>query len=97
MAAAFRYHVPITGIDPPVADLAGAYDERDAMLRRIARLPRKQRAAVVLRYYEGCADADVAAALGCSEGTVRTHISRAPATLRAAERVREALWTTSRT
>jgi RNA polymerase sigma-70 factor (sigma-E family) len=65
------------------------YDERDAMLAGIARLPRRQRAAVVLRYYEGCSDKEIAGLLGCGAGTVRSHISRAIATLRVAEPVRE--------
>jgi RNA polymerase sigma-70 factor (sigma-E family) len=67
---------------PPVADPTTAVDERAALLEGIARLPRKQRAAVVLRYYEGRTDAEIAAELGCGEGTVRSHICRAVATLR---------------
>ena len=61
------------------------------MLQRIDRLPRKQKAAVVLRYYEGYDDAEIAAVLGCAQVTVRSHISRALAVLRADERVRQAL------
>ncbi|MBB5955221.1 RNA polymerase sigma-70 factor (sigma-E family) [Saccharothrix tamanrassetensis] len=87
----FKVHSTLTGIDPPTPDPAGRYDERDAMLRRIARLPRKQKAAVVLRFYEGYDDAEIAAVLGCTQGTVRSHISRALSTLRAADRVKEAL------
>jgi RNA polymerase sigma-70 factor (sigma-E family) len=67
-----------TGQTDPIAD----YDERDAMLAGIARLPRKQRAAVVLRYYEGCEDLEIAEILGCSVSTVRSQISRAVAALR---------------
>jgi RNA polymerase sigma factor (sigma-70 family) len=48
----------------------------------LARLPRRQRAALVLRYYEGLPDAEIAEVLGCAVGTVRAHISRALATLR---------------
>jgi RNA polymerase sigma factor (sigma-70 family) len=54
------------------------------MRARIATLPRKQRAALMLRYYEDRTDAEIAALLGCSAGTVRSHISRALSTLRAA-------------
>jgi RNA polymerase sigma factor (sigma-70 family) len=63
------------------------------MRGRIATLPRKQRAAILLRYYEDCTDAEIAEVLGCTEGTVRSHISRALATLRAGHQspVREAL------
>lgn len=56
--------------------------ERDAMIRRLAELPRRQRAAVVLRYYLGLPDAEIAAQLGCRETTVRSQISRALASLR---------------
>jgi len=53
------------------------------MRARIAVLPRRQRAALVMRYYEDSTDADIAAVLGCTEGTVRSHISRTLSTLRA--------------
>jgi len=48
-------------------------------------LPRKQRAALVLRYYEDSTDAEIAAVLGCTESTVRSHLSRALKTLRVNE------------
>ncbi|MGX7829750.1 sigma-70 family RNA polymerase sigma factor [Actinokineospora sp. 24-640] len=66
-----------------VADPADQHAERDAMRARIAVLPRKQRAAVVLRYYEDCDDAQIARVLGCAEVAVRSQISRALSTLRA--------------
>jgi RNA polymerase sigma-70 factor (sigma-E family) len=56
---------------------------RDEMWARLAKLPRRQRAALVLRYYEGLPDAEIADVLGCAVGTVRAHISRALSTLRA--------------
>jgi RNA polymerase sigma-70 factor (ECF subfamily) len=51
------------------------------VLRAVAALPRQQRAAVVLRYYEDLPVADVASALGCAEATVRVHLHRARLTL----------------
>jgi RNA polymerase sigma-70 factor (sigma-E family) len=52
--------------------------------RRLQSLPRQQRAAVVLRYYEGFDDAEIADVLSCKPATVRGHISRGLAALRAA-------------
>jgi RNA polymerase sigma-70 factor (sigma-E family) len=78
-------HRALDALGTPVADPANQYAERDAMRSRIAALPRKQRAAILLRYYEDCTDAEIAEVLGCTDGTVRSHISRALATLRANE------------
>ncbi|MGM1064451.1 SigE family RNA polymerase sigma factor [Saccharothrix sp. Mg75] len=86
-----RPHVPLSDVDPPDPDVSHRYDEREAMLQHVDKLPRKQKAAVVLRYYEGYDDTEIAAVLGCSQVTVRSHVSRALATLRAAHRVKEAL------
>ncbi|WP_206797328.1 SigE family RNA polymerase sigma factor [Amycolatopsis sp. MtRt-6] len=77
-------HDVLDAIGPPEADPAAAYDERDAMLGLLATLPRKQRAAIVLRYYENYTDAEIAAVLRCGVSTVRSQISRALATLRQA-------------
>nr|CEL17783.1 RNA polymerase, sigma-24 subunit, ECF subfamily [Kibdelosporangium sp. MJ126-NF4]CTQ90993.1 RNA polymerase, sigma-24 subunit, ECF subfamily [Kibdelosporangium sp. MJ126-NF4] len=66
----------------PTADQTGQYDEREAMMARLATLPRRQRAALVLRYYEGYDDAAIATELECRPGTVRSLISRGLATLR---------------
>jgi RNA polymerase sigma-70 factor (sigma-E family) len=66
----------------PTADPTRRYDEREAMMAKLATLPRRQRAALVLRYYQGCDDAQIAAELDCRPGTVRSLISRGLATLR---------------
>jgi DNA-directed RNA polymerase specialized sigma24 family protein len=50
--------------------------------RLVPKLPRRQRAVLVLRYYEGLSDLDIAAVLGCRPGTVRGYASRALAALR---------------
>lgn len=65
-----------------VADGAAHHAERDAMIALLGQLPKRQRAAVVLRYYAGLSDAEVAAELGCRESTVRSQISRALQSLR---------------
>ncbi|GAA1113093.1 SigE family RNA polymerase sigma factor [Kribbella jejuensis] len=56
--------------------------QRDATWRLLARLPRKQRAVLVLRYYEDLTDPDIAEILGVSPATVRSNAARALATLR---------------
>jgi RNA polymerase sigma factor (sigma-70 family) len=48
----------------------------------LGRLPRRQQAAVVLRYYEGLSEAETAEVLGCTVGTVKSSTSRALAKLR---------------
>jgi RNA polymerase sigma-70 factor (sigma-E family) len=72
------------GLMPPGHDAIGEADERDAIQRMIAALPPKQRVAIALRYYEDLADEQIAEILGCRPVTVRTHIFRALASLRAA-------------
>lgn len=56
--------------------------DRAALLKELAQLPKRQRAAIVLRYYEDLSDEDIAVALDCRPGTVRSSISRGLATLR---------------
>lgn len=65
-----------------LGDLGAESAERDAIRRMIAGLPHRQRAVLVLRYYEDLDDATIAEILGCSAITVRTHAFRALATLR---------------
>ncbi|MCC5032280.1 SigE family RNA polymerase sigma factor [Streptomyces sp. WAC 00631] len=55
---------------------------RDAMWRAVMRLPDRQRAMVVLRYYEDLSEARTAEVLGVSVGTVKSAVSRALAKLR---------------
>lgn len=66
----------------PELDHDNRYVERTALLEELSRLPTRQRAAIVLRYYEDLSDGDIAAALGCRVGTVRSLISRGLAKLR---------------
>jgi RNA polymerase sigma-70 factor (sigma-E family) len=54
----------------------------DAMWRAIAKLPDRQRAMVVLRYYEDLSEVQTAEVLGVSVGTVKSAVSRALGKLR---------------
>src|SRR5689334_13885239 len=72
--------VPLTH-DPIAPDPADRFDRED-LWRRLSTLPRKQHAVVVLRYYERLSDQEIADVLGCGVSTVRSHASRALATLR---------------
>lgn len=65
------------------SDHAEESAERDRMWSLLARLPRRQRAALVLRYYEDLPDQEIADILGCAVGTVRSSISRGLGALRA--------------
>lgn len=71
----------LTGDPPERTYLDSGLDhaERDTRLwDALAALPRRQRAVLVLRYYEDLADAQIADLLGISRGTVRSQASRAP-------------------
>ena len=74
--------------DPPAAavgsfargsvdDLAATLARSDELMHGLARLSPRQRVTVVLRFYEDMTEAEVAEALGCSVGTVKTQTSRA--------------------
>jgi RNA polymerase sigma-70 factor (sigma-E family) len=57
-------------------------EDRDEVWSVIVRLPLRQRACLVLRYYEDLSEREAAAALGCSVGTVKSQTSRALEALR---------------
>ncbi|HEY7225292.1 MAG TPA: SigE family RNA polymerase sigma factor [Micromonosporaceae bacterium] len=66
----------------PHADEAGVVDRRIVMKRALRRLTPRQRAVVVLRFYEDLSEADAAAVLGCSVGTVKSQTAYALRRLR---------------
>ncbi|MFF9620366.1 SigE family RNA polymerase sigma factor [Streptomyces griseosporeus] len=75
----------LTAAPPEVAgrdEAASWADERGALMTALAGLPPRQRAVVVLRYWEDLSEAEVADALGCSPGTVKSQASKGLAKLR---------------
>lgn len=66
---------------PPADDFSNA-PESDIAWQLCTELPAKQRAAVVLRFYEDMTYADIGKVLGCTEATARSHVHRALAALR---------------
>ncbi len=71
---------PWAGFTGP--DEADAVTDQDLLWRALAQLPPRQRAVLVLRYYEDLTEAQTAAVLGCSVGSVKTQASRALTKLR---------------
>ena len=58
------------------------YGTADELWRHLQRLPKRQRTAVVLRYYEDLSDQQAAQAMGCSETAVASLVQRALGALR---------------
>ncbi|MFI5692013.1 SigE family RNA polymerase sigma factor [Kribbella sp. NPDC051586] len=67
---------------PTDDDLGVRQAQRDATWQLLARLPRKQRVVLALRYYEDLPDQEIARILGVAPATVRSNAARALATLR---------------
>lgn len=75
---------------PDQADTVDGYvtvDLRDALERLLHTLSRRQRAVIVLRYYEDLSETQTAEMLGCSVGTVKSTAARALVKLRVADAV----------
>lgn len=67
---------------PAAGDPFAEADVRRSVLLALDRLPRRQRAVVVLRYLDDLTEAQAAAALGCSVGTVKSQTAKTLARLR---------------
>jgi RNA polymerase sigma-70 factor (sigma-E family) len=78
-----REHIVDDVPDQGYVDAALERADGDAGLwRALGQLPPRQRAVLVLRYYEQLDDESIAELIGCSPATVRSHASRALKTLR---------------
>lgn len=81
-ALVIRRHPPLPAMDVPGPEEATeTIATRSVLKGALRRLSRRQREVVVLRYYGGLQDAEVAEVLGISVGSVKTHLHRATAAL----------------
>jgi RNA polymerase sigma-70 factor (sigma-E family) len=70
--------------EQPARDLLAGLETRAELLNALAQLTPRQRAVLVLRYFNDLTEAQTAEALGCSPGTVKSNASRGLARLREA-------------
>ncbi|NUW34242.1 SigE family RNA polymerase sigma factor [Nonomuraea sp. SMC257] len=75
--------------DTPVDGGAERAGDRESLWRAVGRLPARQRAVIVLRFYEDMPVAEVARTLGCGTGTVKSQTAKALAKLRVDESILE--------
>ncbi|GAB2682132.1 SigE family RNA polymerase sigma factor [Kribbella swartbergensis] len=68
--------------DEHTVDHADQTADRDQLMTELAKLPRRQRTVLVLRYYGGLTDNEIAETLHCAPVSVRAYASRALAALR---------------
>ncbi|GLZ79720.1 RNA polymerase [Actinorhabdospora filicis] len=72
----------MTAHERSLDDGSASRAERSVLWTRLAALPRKQRAALVMRFYLDLDYAAISALMGCAESTARVHVHKGLATLR---------------
>jgi len=77
LATAWRHRSDSVAEADSAEDLALQAERSNQVVGALRRLPTRQRECLVLRFYEGFTESEIADALGISVGSVRTHISRA--------------------
>ncbi|SQD98452.1 MULTISPECIES: SigE family RNA polymerase sigma factor [unclassified Parafrankia] len=77
---------PLDTAAEPIADSApdgtDALSTRDQLFAALRQLPPRQRAVIVLRYFDDLTETQIATAVGCTPGSVKTHAARGLARLR---------------
>jgi RNA polymerase sigma-70 factor (sigma-E family) len=77
-----RRHAPTPVGDAPAAEAAVVLrEDQEEVLAAVRTLPLRQRQCVALRFYEDMTEAQIAETLGISQGSVKTHLHRAMASL----------------
>jgi RNA polymerase sigma-70 factor (sigma-E family) len=71
-----RLHTQLERDAAPADQLALVHLEQEAVALAVRRLPRRQREVLVLRYWSGATEAEIAETLGVSTGSVKAHASR---------------------
>jgi RNA polymerase sigma-70 factor (sigma-E family) len=78
-----RHRSPIVEVQAGVEDQLAVRDDQRQVLDALRELPSRQRACLVLRYYDELGIDDIAATLGVSRNSVKTHLQRGLAALEA--------------
>jgi RNA polymerase sigma-70 factor (sigma-E family) len=77
-----RKHPPVPEPPGEPADVGAVlHEDQREVIEALRTLPTRQRECLVLRYYGGCSEAEIAETLGIARGTVKSSISRAMATM----------------
>jgi RNA polymerase sigma-70 factor (sigma-E family) len=71
----FHEHPVLAIPEQPQPDRTDALATQDLLWAQVRALPPRQRAALVLRYYEDLSEADTAQLMGCAVGTVKSQVS----------------------